>query len=109
MTTKYKPIPRDDESPYLAKDPKPKDLTNPFYGRFGWILRFIVSAFFGGLFSFFVFLIALLLNREPSFSFALWFWDSKYVHIFWIIPIAWGILGIFFFDEMTELPKKIFG
>ena len=103
---KYRPIHPDDQSAYSTEDPKPEDLKDPFHGRFGWILRFLVSTFFGGLFSFVVFFIALLLSREPSF--ALWFWDSKYVHIFWIIPLVWGILGIFFFDKMTDIPRKLF-
>ena len=100
---KYRPMQPDDQSAYFTEDPKPEELKDPFHGRFGWILRFLVSAFFGGFIALFIFIVILRIFLTLPF------WDTKFVHILWIVPLIWGVLGIFFFDEMTEIPRKIFG
>ena len=99
---KYKPIQPDDQSAYLTEDPKPEDIKDPFHGRFGWILRFLVSVLFGGFVSLFIFIVLFLWLSLPII------WGTKYVHIFWIIPLIWGIIGIFMFDEMIDIPRKLF-
>jgi hypothetical protein len=99
---KYKPIQSDDQSVYLTEDPQPEDLANPFHARFGWILRFLVSMVFGCFVSLFVFLVLFFWYSLPII------WGTKYIHIFWIIPIVWGFLGIFIFDEMIDIPRKLF-
>ena len=99
---KYKPIQPDDQSVYFAEDPKPEDLKDPFHGRFGWILRFLVSAFFGGFISLFIFIVIF------RWYVIIPFWDTKFVHVLWIIPLVWGILGIFLFDKMMDITRNSF-
>lgn len=75
----------------------------------GIISRFMISAFFGGFMSFIVFFLI--------YELMLYVYDdnilSKYImqilfHALWIVPLLWGILGIFLFDKMLTIASKIF-
>jgi hypothetical protein len=93
---KYKPIPGHEN------DIDPKELEDPFENRkYGWILRFTVSTFFGCLISGLIFVLILhAVGRNPDTSDS--FLSSKYIHAFWILPLVWGVLGTFFFETMME-------
>lgn len=34
--------------------------------------------------------------------------SGKWIHMLWILPLAWGALGVFFVDKMLELARDIF-
>ena len=70
----------------------------------GWtvgavVLRFLMSAFFGVLVGVGVFVSNLYLAPDE------WFAPAVFVGILIGIPVAWGILGIFFFEEATSIFK----
>ena len=71
---------------------------DPFRGP-GWaIAKFFGAALFGGFISFIVF--ALIFWINPNALSLLW-------HILWIIPVVWGILGIFWYDKMLDIARRI--
>jgi hypothetical protein len=70
----------------------------------GFLLKFIGAALFGGLVSFAVLFVAfVVLDVDIMFSA-----NGKWFHCLWMIPLAWGILGIFCFDRMLALARAIF-
>ena len=98
---KYKPIQGHDD------DIDPKELEIPFENRkYGWLLRFAVSAFFGALLSVFLFLFGMCMCRYGLLLTAATLY-SKAIHIFWILPLVWGVLGIFFFETMVNAAKDM--
>ena len=77
---------------------RPED---PLRGPFGAVLKFVAAAFLGGFVSLVVIAVVFLFGIHS-------FWQAPWLHILWIIPIVWGILGIFWLDRMLELGRKIF-
>jgi hypothetical protein len=69
-------------------------------GPDGAFFKFIMAALFGLLVSLAIGFIAAWLLMDSFFA-------TPWVHILWIIPLVWGVLGIFWFDQMLELGKKI--
>jgi len=63
--------------------------------------RFVGCALFGGLVSLIILFIALFFGLYGIFG-------GYWKHIFWVIPTAWGILGIFWFDKMLDIARDIF-
>lgn len=97
---KYKPIAGHEN------DIDPKDLENPFKNRkYGWVLKFIISTLFGGFVSAAIFLVFMCASVRGHFVEE--FWSSKYLHAFWIVPLAWGFLGIFLFETMLNTARDL--
>jgi len=65
------------------------------------VARFIGTGLFGGFVSLVIFLTVIWGDFE-------FFWRSPLRHLLWIIPLAWGIVGIFRFDEMLDPARRIF-
>jgi hypothetical protein len=63
------------------------------------VLKFIGCAFFGGLVSLILFVGTL------SFIEGNWFWSSKWVNVFWIIPVAFGFFGMVWFEKVLDAGK----
>lgn len=76
---------------------EPKTISEILFEGF---CRFLFSAFYGAIVSLVLFFIFLRLSVYFSFS-------ARWYHIFWIIPVLWGILGVFRFDEMLEDGRSI--
>jgi len=74
---------------------------DPRRGIGGVIGRFIVATFFGGFVSLVILAIVLWVDLDM-------FWESPWPHVLWLIPMVWGILGIFWFDQMLNAGRKIF-
>lgn len=62
--------------------------------------RFVGCALFGGLVSFVIFFVVMFFGLYG-------FFDSYWKHSLWIVPIVWGILGIFWFDNMLDIARDI--
>ena len=77
---------------------KPDD---PLSGPLGTVTKFIVAALFGGLVS--LLLLAVSLGWL-GMDFLL---ERPWIHIFWIIPLAWGILGVVWFEPMLDAARHI--
>ncbi len=77
-----------------------KDAERGLKGPVGIIMKFIGAAFFGSLIS----LILFLCTPFEACSFLL---SSPWIHIFWIIPVVWGVFGIFWFELMLDIGGKI--
>ena len=98
---KYKPIQGHDD------DIDPAELEIPFENRkYGWILRFIVSTFFGCLVSGLIFLMIMYIDSK-NLTLIEKICSSKYIHAFWIIPLVWGVLGTFLFETMMDAAKDL--
>lgn len=69
-------------------------------GPFGAFYEFLGAAFFGLLLSLVVFLSMIFLAVESFFA-------PPWIHLLWIIPLAWGIIGVTWFDQILDLGKKI--
>jgi len=63
------------------------------------LLKFIASALFGGFISFIIFWF-FFYHEE--------FWTKGFYHVLWIIPLIWGVWGIFWFDKMLDSAAKMF-
>jgi len=68
--------------------------------------RFFFSALFGAA-------LCLVLAAIVSEFVHLGWWYPRALHLFWIVPLVWGLLGIFWFDKMLrvagELIERLFG
>ena len=83
-----------------------RDKYNPLsgYGLGACVFKFLGAAFFGVLVDIPVFWIIVLVSDR---DFALW--ESSTVwSLLLAIPVGWGIAGIFSFDHMLDLGRKIF-
>jgi len=58
------------------------------------VLRFLVSAFFGVMVAVFIFVV---LMRRP------WRLSRVVLGVLAALPIVWGVVGIFFFEEATSI------
>lgn len=65
--------------------------------------RFVGSALFGGFIALLIFFIICRSRYLGNYILG-----SAWKHLFWGIPVGWGILGIFWFDEMLDLAGKVF-
>ena len=63
--------------------------------------RFVGCALFGGLVSLVIFFVVIFWGLYG-------FFDSYWKHTLWIVPLVWGILGIFWFDRMLDIARDIF-
>ena len=77
--------------------------SRPENGFIGAVCKFFGSALFGALVSLVIFLVITYSGDIDAFTATAW------VHILWVIPLLWGVLGIFFFDQMLDLARKIIG
>ncbi|MBL7077683.1 MAG: transglutaminase family protein [Kiritimatiellae bacterium] len=68
---------------------------DPLSGAIGAIAKFFGAALFGGFVSIVFIMSAFWLEMD-------FLWNRPWVHIFWIIPVGWGGLGIFSFDPMLN-------
>jgi hypothetical protein len=66
----------------------------------GIVAKFLCAYIFGCMVSFIVLFVALLVDVEAI-------WDSSWTHIFWVIPLVWGVLGLFWYKQMLEIGRKI--
>ena len=65
----------------------------------------IIAQFFGAaLFGCFV---SLILFGGAFFMDLDFLREGQWFHIFWIIPIVWGLLGIFWFDAMLDAARHL--
>ena len=74
---------------------------NPRDGWFGILCRFFFSMLLGGVISIVLFVIFFMLIIDVSV------FTNAWKHIFWAIPLCWGILGIFYYDRMLDIAAKI--
>jgi hypothetical protein len=74
----------------------------------GILARFIISAFFGGFMSFIVFWVIYEIMIYMYNDFLSAYIIRILIHALWVVPIFWGILGIFFFETMLSIASKIF-
>jgi len=73
---------------------------DPLSGPVGAIAKFIGAALFGGFVSLLLLGSAFWLDLE-------FLYESPWIHIFWIIPVAWGVLGVFWFDQMLDAARHL--
>lgn len=78
-----------------------KEETDPLGGPYGIVLKFLGAAFLGCFVSLLLLLVVCQCGLEA-------FWNGWWPHLFWLIPVAWGLLGIFWFDRMLELAESSF-
>ncbi|HEY3377963.1 MAG TPA: hypothetical protein VGL77_10780 [Armatimonadota bacterium] len=76
---------------------KPKTLS-------GGIWRFIGSAIFGGFLSLLLLFVFLHLGIVRDLDD---WWLRGVLHALWILPVCWGILGIFWYDAMLDMARDI--
>jgi len=74
--------------------------TEPWNTIAGVVAKFLGAALFGG----FVSLILLCGVFWLELEFPL---ESPWIHVFWIIPVAWGALGVFWFDPMLDAARYL--
>ena len=78
-----------------------KKSQDPLRGPGGVVLKFMAAALFGCLMSLLLLLMSVWTNPEG-------FWNGWWPHLLRSIPLAWGVMGIFWFDRMLELAKVVF-
>lgn len=76
------------------------DRKDSLNGPFGAFYKFLGASLFGLLVSLVVFLSMIFLAAESFFA-------PPWIHVLWIIPLAWGLIGVIWFDPMLDLGKKI--
>jgi hypothetical protein len=64
------------------------------------MVKFVCAGLFGGFISLVLFLTVLWVDMPG-------FWESPWPHLFWVIPVVWGTLGIFWFDKMLDVARKL--
>ena len=70
------------------------------FRRPGWaIAKFVGAALFGGFISLIVLVFFYCFHIFPP---------NHWWHILWIIPVVWGILGLFWYDRMLDIARRIF-
>lgn len=76
----------------------PKD---PLAGPLGALCKFVAAGLCGGL------VCDLLLFSAGVYG---WkgLWSPPWIHLFWLIPLVWGILGIFRFSQMLDAARALF-
>ena len=57
------------------------------------VFKFLGGAIMGALMALAVFFL---------FAFDIWDLSPKFLHIFWIFPLVWGVLAVFFFDKTID-------
>ena len=67
---------------------------------FAGACRFLLSALFGGMISLLIIFAVMYLGIYS-------FWSGHWWHVIWLIPVSWGILGIFVFDSMLTIARNI--
>ena len=77
-----------------------KEQSDPLAGPVGAVGKFLVAALFGGCVSILLFGGALWLDVEFLFG-------VPWIHAFWIIPVAWGVLGMLWFEPMVDAARHI--
>lgn len=77
-----------------------KRRTDPLAGPAGALVKFVISAAVGGLAS----LVIALGILSAGFD---GFWESRWVHILWIIPMVWGVLGVFFYVRLLDVARAV--
>lgn len=66
------------------------------------LFHFFFSALFGGI-------VGLIIITELVHTQFLALEHARYwMHAFWITPLVWGILGIFYYDKMIDTATNIF-
>ena len=83
------------------KEMNKKTTRDPLKGVAGIILKFFAAALFGCLVSLILLLAIFAIGAHT-------FWDGWGPHLLWIIPILWGVLGIFWFEPMLAFASHIF-
>ena len=69
-------------------------------GPMGAVAKCFGAALFGGFVS--------LVLLGAAFWFELeFFFERPGMHVFWIIPVVWGVLGIFWFDAMLDAARHL--
>jgi membrane protein DedA with SNARE-associated domain len=66
----------------------------------GGFCRFILSALFGGFISVVLFFIMIYFGIDG-------FFQSNWKHSLWIIPLCWGVIGIFWFENSLSIARDI--
>lgn len=74
---------------------------DPLAGPLGILGKFVASFLFGCLVSAVILCLALWLPVPALLS-------RPWAHMLWIIPAIWGVIGIFWFDQMLDLAKDVF-
>lgn len=78
-----------------------KKSRNPLTDPVVIIAKFMAATFFGVIFTITLYFAFPILGLE-GFGTGLGF------HLLWIIPLGWGVLGIFFFEQMLDIASKFF-
>ncbi len=73
---------------------------DPLNGPIGAIVKFLGAATFGGFVSLLLLIGAFGLNVEFLLV-------RPWIHVFWIIPLVWGVLGIFWLDPMLKAARRL--
>lgn len=77
------------------------DDKDPLSGLWGAVIKFVCATLFGGLLSFVFFLEVL----DWDFDF---FLEKPWIHVFWIIPLVCGVIGVFCFEQTLDSSGGIF-
>ena len=73
---------------------------HPLSGPAGLLFKFFGAALFGGFLSLLVLVAAYAIDIAA-------FAESRWVHLLWIIPLIWGLLGLIWFEPMLNLARNI--
>lgn len=76
--------------------------TDPLHGPLGALAKFIGAALFGCFVSVVVFVIAFQALDFETLG------EAKWLHALWFVPLIWGVLGIFWFEPMLDLARRVF-
>ena len=69
-------------------------------GPVGIVAKFLCAALFGAFLSFLLFAGAVWWDLD-------FLWRPPWIHAFWGLPVVWGVLGIFCFESMLDLARRL--
>jgi len=73
---------------------------DPLRGPGGAVVKFFFAALFGGMLVLPIYFVVLLAQIE-------FFMNIRLFHLLWIVPLVWGVLGIFWYERMLDLARDI--
>ena len=69
-------------------------------GPAGAFAKFVAAALFGGMLSIVIFFVVVLIDIDAV-------WDRPWLHLLWMVPLVWGVLGIFWFERILDIARDI--
>jgi hypothetical protein len=76
------------------------NIGDPLKGPAGVFAKFVAAALFGGMLSIAIFFVVVLIDIEAV-------WDRPWFHLRWMVPLVWGVRGIFWFERMLDIARDI--